>query len=105
MSGAALVSKEPGGGNAAQRFVVLTSNLLCSYKEFGIGPSPTDAIEVDKIVNIHISLEVLSLTVTSSQQSQNLALTMNSKEILIAWKQALSEIGCLFANDNAEDVS
>ena len=69
MSGSALVSKEPGGGNAAQRFVVLTSNLLCCYKEFGIGPSPTDAIEVDKIVNIHISLAVLSLTVTSSQQS------------------------------------
>ena len=68
MSGAALVSKEPGGSNAAQRFVVLTSNLLCCYKEFGIGPSPTDAIEVGKIVSIHISFAVLSLTVTSSQQ-------------------------------------
>ena len=33
MSGPALVSKEPGGGNAAQRFIVLTSNLLYCYKE------------------------------------------------------------------------
>lgn len=44
MSGAALLSKEPGGGNATQRFIVLTSDLLCCYKEFGIGPNPTDAI-------------------------------------------------------------
>ena len=55
MSGPALVSKEPDGSKAAQRFVVLTSNLLCCYSEFGIGPTPTDAIEVEKFLNIHCS--------------------------------------------------
>ena len=69
MSGPALVSKKAGASNAAQRFVVLTSNLLCCFKEFGIGPSPTDAIEVQKIVNIHCSLRILTITMSSSQQS------------------------------------
>jgi len=69
MSGPALVSKKAGASNAAQRFVVLTSNMLCCYKEFGIGPSPTDAIEVQKIVNINCSLRILTLTVSTSQQS------------------------------------
>jgi hypothetical protein len=65
MSGAALVSKEPGGSNAVHRFVVLTSNQLCCYEEYGIGPSPTDAIEVEKIVNIHCSQVKLTITVTA----------------------------------------
>ena len=69
MSGSALVSKKADASNAAQRFVVLTSNLLCCYKEFGIGPSPTDAIEVQKIVSINCSLANLTLTLSSSQQS------------------------------------
>ena len=69
MSGSALVSKKADASSSAQRFVVLTSNLLCCYKEFGIGPSPTDAIEVQKIVSINCSLANLTLTVSSSQQS------------------------------------
>ena len=46
MSGFALVSKKAGASNSAMRFAVLTSNQLSCYKKSGIGPSPTDVIEV-----------------------------------------------------------
>jgi len=69
MSGSALVSQKADASDSAQRFVVLTSNLLSCYKEFGISPSPTDSIEVQKIVNVSCSLGNSSLTVSSSQQS------------------------------------
>ena len=105
MSGPALVSKKAGASNAAQRFVVLTSNMLCCYKEFGIGPSPTDAIEVDKNVNIHCSLRILTLTVSTSQQSQNLVLTLDTREFFIAWKRALSKIGCSITGDEEDEYA
>jgi hypothetical protein len=63
MSSPALVSNEAGGTNEGQRFVILTSNLLCCYKEYGIGPNPTDVVEVKKIVNIQCSIGILTLTV------------------------------------------
>jgi hypothetical protein len=65
MSSPALVSNEAGGTNTneGQRFVILTSNLLCCYKEYGIGPNPTDVVEVKKIVNIQCSIGILTLTV------------------------------------------
>lgn len=66
MSGSALVSTKTDASFPAQRFVALTSSLLCCYKEFGIGPSPTDAIEVQKIVNISCSLGNMTLTVSYS---------------------------------------
>jgi hypothetical protein len=69
MSSPALVSLKASGRKAVNRFVVLTSNQFCCYKEYGIGPTPTDAIEVKKIVSIHCSRAVLTLTVTSSQLS------------------------------------
>jgi hypothetical protein len=69
MSGPALLSKSSDGKNAAQRFIVLTSNLICCYKEFGIGPSPTDTIEVKNIVKIQCITGILTLSVTSYQMS------------------------------------
>lgn len=103
MSSPALVSKKAGANNAAQRFVVLTSSLLCCFRDFGIGPSPTDVIEVEKIVNIHCSLRILTITVSSSQQSQNLVLTFDTSEFFIAWKRALSKIGCSITGDEEEE--
>ena len=103
MSGPALVSKKAGARNASQRFVVLTSNMLCCYKEFGIGPCPTDAIEVQKIVNIHCSLPILTVTVSTSHQSQNLVLTLDTRELFIAWKRALSKIGCSITGDEEDE--
>ena len=63
MSSPALVSNEAGVTNEGQRFFILTSNLLCCYKEYGIGPNPTDVVEVKKIVYIQCSIGILTLIV------------------------------------------
>ena len=78
MYGFALVSKKDGARFSAQRFTVLTSNKLSCYKETGISPFPTYVIKVQNIVNIHCSLRILTITVSSSKSSQNLVLTLDT---------------------------